>query len=1040
MTVTMDAEWTRRPASTSASLMVGNLLRFRRVCLAYGEGINRNYRAFCRANGEKATDHLERHYYNPVSYLPLSGAGDECAVVLVDDHESAQDLAIHAAARMEDVGLGYGVDPDSVADVGDRTILCRLDELLDGNLGPRAIRGRDGRDRRMLKRGFPFIHGFQRQMPFLVAARFRLAGLGAIGHGLACQQAVYRATAARIKEVIHCLRARQTAGRGDGLFCAGDLEFVKIALQDLQRPEEIGALIFCRNFSVATQIVFALRALRYRDLFKIDPEFEALLGDQARSPVHEFVLNGRGSRNRGGTSALCGRHVFRSTRSALLVSPHVALENENENCNGYVRSWLDIQVAPGHELDAQSKLTGGLAGRGALDSVPPKIHLVAMGPRDILIEERADALDGCEVRNGIPNGTGGEALTPITAVLRNFVRVRKVFRRKVAEEAERPGRDLVEAGRIVSVPVITARLFSEAPGKPKGGRSSMPLTDILDQIRTGLLRPSGGSGTRAGGGMDILELLADGRSAGLPRSLTRSMACLFQTFVTAVADPFLFDLVLDLYDVFASLKTLLKRLPQTVSAKQEKPRRSFAVEEEVALEISRQVAAMHNALSYRLAKAWPENSTCDMAIDFRGGQNQVLLAASAPMMCGMGVLRRYLERLGEPGSGRRDALGAVTCLSTAPGVRAHSLRVGKRGAPRLGYLEADVAHIFHVADYADYLHEACHFIFHALDERKSDGARKSYGEDGPVIASHINEIFALLLSHILIFESDRDGSFIHYFASFSRSAGSVGADEIDAMVRYVAFSVRHFFVFYTLDKGVGAKLYDWSNATEQGGATAWASFEAMLRRFGPYLSGYDGIFCGKNSGVAWEFARLQFLRCWSGIRRKMPSLVKDVETIVGCYRKAGVLPDGRMGMPDAGKLRGWLGRCFNEGRFVLRSYVWRSGKGGMATDSEGPDDPCLDALHLLGELLRQYILTIKGADNFRVHLEREAGRGRVKFCRGVRPWHRFLIENGRAAMFCAVPSARSERLLRQAVLMKTAWDISTSLRARRLWVLMQKYC
>jgi hypothetical protein len=344
-----------------------------------------------------------------------------------------------------------------------------------------------------------------------------------------------------------------------------------------------------------------------------------------------------------------------------------------------------------------------------------------------------------------------------------------------------------------------------------------------------------------------------------------------------------------------------------------------------------------------------------------------------------------------------------------------------------------------VADYADYLHEACHFVFHALGEGRRQGAGRLNAEDGPVMMSHVSEVFALLLSHILIFQSDRDGAFIHYFASFSRSAGSVGPDDFDTMVRYVAFAVRHFFVFRTLERSVGERLYDWTDAKE-GGESDWESFEAMLKRFGPYLSGYDAIFWGKNGEVAWEFARLQFLRCWVGIRRKMPSLVRDVETIVGCYRESAILPDGRKGMPDSGELRECVGRCLREGRFVLRSYVWRAGSGASPSNGEGPGDPCLDALCLLGELLRQYILTIKGADGLRIHLERDGGFGRVRFGRGERPWHRFLIENGRAAMFCAVPSERSARLLRQAVLMKTAWDVSTALRARRLWVLMQKYC
>jgi hypothetical protein len=42
------------------------------------------------------------------------------------------------------------------------------------------------------------------------------------------------------------------------------------------------------------------------------------------------------------------------------------------------------------------------------------------------------------------------------------------------------------------------------------------------------------------------------------------------------------------------------------------------------------------------------------------------------------------------------------------------------------------------------------------------------------------------------------------------------------------------------------------------------------------------------------------------------------------------------------------------------------------------------------------------------------------------------VDRGAAALFCPVPGKRRERLRKQIVILKTFWDISSTLRGRRL--------
>jgi hypothetical protein len=83
--------------------------------------------------------------------------------------------------------------------------------------------------------------------------------------------------------------------------------------------------------------------------------------------------------------------------------------------------------------------------------------------------------------------------------------------------------------------------------------------------------------------------------------------------------------------------------------------------------------------------------------------------------------------------------------------------------------------------------------------------------------------------------------------------------------------------------------------------------------------------------------------------------------------------------------------------------------------------------------LYNYVRHIGEAGDKKVYLSRDRN-GRVQYPRSKngRTWYQFQIDAGTAAMFSPVPAARADRLRSEVVILKTFWDMSSSLRARRL--------
>ncbi len=529
---------------------------------------------------------------------------------------------------------------------------------------------------------------------------------------------------------------------------------------------------------------------------------------------------------------------------------------------------------------------------------------------------------------------------------------------------------------------------------------------------------------------------------------------IYQDFAVLIGDPFLFDAVLDLYDTFATLhKLLTEDLP---AVRKEEPTNSDIdrlgyLDEDRVRQLSMLVEAVDNALQHRVAKSYPEVQIREIATDFRGGLNQILLAADAPVKCGLGLVRIF-GMMGSCGTDtenrrrRRDTVGCVTRVGFMPGAKCYSLVFGAENRAKLAYFEVDIAHVLHIASHCDSLHESFHVVFDVLCQMDAKNAKVLRCLE-PVMADRVGEVFAGILSQAFVFGRDVDTFLYHHLCSYSKNVTSVGRDDTEVVARVTEMLIRLFFVRDAIPAGVAPCKWgeDW---VRKGDSTqsALVRFEKMVDEFGMFFSEYHRLWNGKNSRDIRDYARKQFEHIYPTMAERMPwvwSLAIDIYKRFFKYTFCVGTAKDYSGVWE--EVERAIKQGLEEGKPLIRSLygdvpdlVEANSKHDAGRGSEYAG---LDNLFLVCKLLCRYIQKIGKIGQARgkaIHLRRGANNRRVEYpeLEGGEKWHDFQFDKGATSMFCPVPSARRERLKKQIVILKTFWDISSCLRARRLCEIM----
>lgn len=779
---------------------------FTRCCQEYYHHLEAHRAAFFKANGDaEATknDTFPSYLYNPFCCASF-GHSDMLAAVLVDGFDPLTTITGHIRSPVKQAFLGLCPLHESLGlrTDGDSPFSA-FDDLLDGSQPEPDSRNGDDYYT-------PTRRDFESDRPLVILTRFKLSGLVVLGNGLLVQEAVFRAMGRKILEVLAALRdsPRDEARKLVDIQETGkdDLNTLQCAFVDLQGSEEIGTLMICRNYSVAMALVVALRTLTIRDLFAKPADVDDVKHAFENSNMHKELF--RASCGKGGMPAENGtpwvdNHVFSSTYTTLGVSFAAFMDGELHNCHGYVEAYTRVKTQPGHHLSVCRKVEKAMDAKNMFEEPESfgsieNYHRTLVGQYDRVIDHTAkhgrdEPLVAIRTR-GLVNQTrsllnefaawpkgnmlGADLMDFTTSVFVPFPRLE-----------DRGQEDLVvrelrrQHGQISRVLKETKeRLFGTAP------RTNGPRTNP-DHDK---------------GAMDVSYLREKLRELRVPRPLIRTIGYLYQNFAHCFGDRLHFESCLDLYDAFATLYVLLtKDLPEEQEALTQEHRKVDFFDEYRVEELSRLADALDDALRHRIYSGAPGAEARDIAVDFRGGLNQVVAAADVPLKCGLGILKRAMEMAGDTKKEeeKRDerrypklfsdlsSVGSVARIAYDPRTLCDRIMLGSAEKRAIARVHLNVHHHLHPSNLSELIHETGHILFAFLCAKRDllyrvmgDGgtAREVQGRPRPAsafMAERLSEIFACLISHLLIFEEESELFLRYSVGLYSLSRQSTGIDE-----------------------------------------------------------------------------------------------------------------------------------------------------------------------------------------------------------------------------------------------------------------------
>lgn len=1010
-----DAEWTRnRPRLDDAkedwSQFLKNERRFREVCEGLKGRIQCNHDLWHTANyGGKppSEEGIDAYILDPISFISF-GHADGLSVVLLDDFDAMHYLTSQLPFTMEEVVLAFCPTLESLGAMGKESVFCDLTELMP------CTEGR--------QEEFAWKHP-----PLLVFSKLKMDTLATNGYALLFQQSLLKAIAKNVCGTLDTLYSQRKLPAVSGLIQDGDLDSVKCCLLDLQGSEEIGLLVFCENYSVGVSLIEGLRTITYRDVFKAefnDPLTEEVGGLERlldRSSVHRSLIRLTQGVSSDRIASLYPNHIFRWSHSTLGIAPAAFFEPAKIRCHGYAESLSEVQVMPGHRFEVERQLDTNKC-EDFLNEIPKSgYHSFQIGTCDLLASPAGGARD-----SGVP-------LVPLKTVLSFAEENLRSFGCTQAGVAGE-GRDAVDISTSFAIPIprLGTRDADGVEGlyPEKADGHFSPLSTVLPSIQErlcgdGSTKDQSGESNRWCGRLSLTKLNDGLRRCGIPRSLRQTIRYLYQNFAIIVRDPFLFDLVLDLYDTFATLHALLtEHLPAELE-RTDQPH----IDHGRVKQLSMMVAAVNDALAHRMLRAYPENPIREMGIDYRGGLNQILFAADVPVKCGLGMLRKYVyeQRLAQdPQADRvvshRDSVGGLIQIDFEPGATCYPLAFGTESSARLAFFRVDVPHVMHVATFCDNFHEVFHLIFESI--RDGNGPTgETLAVDEPRMAERVSEIFANLLVLIFVFGCDWDQFLCFQLCAFSKSLISVGKDGGDTVARCTEVLIRLFVVSDMVRKGrSNHSLRESLPAETRTLDELDKAFEAAIEEYGGFIDGFEAHWRGRNSKDVKLYCQRQFREILPRLAGHLPRIWREVYEVHKYFQKEGPFVSHRTELDDA------VAVSFEEGRPLIRNLF--------------PDAPSkLKPLLLVCTFLRLYAprgKKLKDLKKRRMHIVRCGPERKVTFEAGndEREWNDFLVDVGSASTFIPPPSGRRKRLLKEIATLKTLWNISSNMRGKRLWEIL----
>jgi hypothetical protein len=586
-------------------------------------------------------------------------------------------------------------------------------------------------------------------------------------------------------------------------------------------------------------------------------------------------------------------------------------------------------------------------------------------------------------------------------------------------------------------------------------------------------------GRQVDAGLCPFTLCIEPKKYMVPSSLVRTIQYLFQNYATLLANPFVFDTVLDLYDCFSTLYDILTRhLPELYGQENYEGKGGTnslqQIPAEVVPQLSRYVSALHRAMEHRLYRAFPEEAHRDMDVDFRGGLNQLISGADALVKAAMGFVKRFALPPGAFAESelkqRFNLFGVVNRIDFEPEIVATSLWLGTEHKARLAIIRSDVPHLCVVASYLDFIHEVGHIVFaehrHPREPEAASGAlpRAPLLPLVPVRSDTeelLSEIYTHSLTTLLVCRDEPQVFAKHSMVSFALAS----RHGVDLPSRYVSFLRFSFEVFVAklcieeLQKTAAAYPDGWgafidesitSEIVEMLGLTPGD----LCERFRDFVEGYGPVchdypLYQKHDGDHSYIDSL-FVHHWDSIRYSLPLLMANVVTVylrfvarLGCKSEEDT--------DAAGFIAKFQSQMQSLEKGVLEALIQKESKGipvinvieKVASDLgfEGVIESFYVIVLSLSAAMRLRMKSLD-LDNKKFLVPLDVATGEIDFKNhpsraGEDDYSDYLIRPKDSFLFCCKPPKRRERLQRQIALLKTLWNTASQIKARRFKSLIQ---
>lgn len=944
---------------------------------------------------------------------------------------------------------------------------------------------------------------FFEKRPLLAVTYFKLNGMAVLGPGLMMQEYVYKVMADRIKETLKELS--ENANNLTDILPGGkhDIESFRCMFLDPQGWSDIATLMFCRNYSVMATVIASLRSLTFGELYKrsrkdvkerrsaSDVTLEEAVGCFG---AHEAFANKIG--NKAAAKSLLGKnHVFCSTYTTLSVYDKAFAKKETPGSrdeyhyNGVVIADTNLNVCPGHVFDtreeAREREKAIAPFKSSSGKISDKYLWYVIGHNDFVYQQLAG------------EHRGAERAVNLSDLVRQ---IKSIWEEPPDGDETRHhlGRDILDICTDLRIPIPELPKFMRRVDT----KEHIQVRQVLGILRRDLFEIEGGR-------FDLRTLCDRMNIIRIPSPISTAIGYLYTDFANYLTDSFLFESVLDLCDIFTALyKLLTEELPTSLEeqlfnrlCKELSEKRSDKLRGELFLEndkgknlrkelehnarlradldsislnflhnddledLVELIELMQNALSNRVQIAFSGAERWNVTVDVRGiGLDRITSAADTPLKCGLGMLRRVMNRKAEEKINQktgkeptveekekinimnRTRIGGTSRITYDPRAFSKRLVIGHSPNIFLDSVDLNIAHLTRPRAFYMHLHETAHLVSYLLRDQEGCQHPKyqcavenrcchkkvEYEENqfNDIYLERYQEIFAEMLVHRFVFEYNHDLFLRNYVANYSLDPIAFTGNDDQTTKQMTEILTRGFLASEPYRReNLYSQPYE---LTAEVIEEAWRDFWNCVERVGPFLYEYCHLWLGPKKERVKGYVKEQFKMIFKQSYHPVCCIWDDVKRIFSIVTENEY--PSHADQNGSGKREG-LDSQISEGIKNGRPLV-RVQYRGMNGNKEAAEDKRLYALYLICRLLEKHISNLYAGietERFLVYLRRKTNGSpdALAFDKG-KNWNLRLLDRNFNGIVAADPWTRRKSMRNRIAIIKTLWDISTNLRARRL--------